>query len=160
MTKGSPTVLPTPAWSRAGSGEVFFPHKPFQRVTRDEEGGKKRREDFRSRAGAFSSFSNSMSHLCEEGGRRAPSSAHKTCPVCVAARPQPHFGWGPVPCPPPPTLPSPKEVSHQRGGRADFDLSRPPSLLQMSWGRSPGVESDSGGRDCRPDLAVYLQRLS
>lgn len=133
MTKGSPTVLPTPAWSRAGSGEVFFPHKPFQRVTRDEEGGKKRREDFRSRAGAFSSFSNSMSHLCEEGGRRAPSSAHKTCPVCVAARPQPHFGWGPVPCPPPQPCPHPRR-SHTSGGAERISTSPVP----LPFSRCPG----------------------
>lgn len=27
-------------------------------------------------------------------------------------------------------------------------------------GKRPGVESDSGGKDLRHDLAVYLQRLS
>lgn len=122
--------------------------------------GEKRREDFGSRAGAFSSFSNWMSHLCEEGGRRAPSSAHKTCPVCVAARPQLHFIQGPVLCPPPRPCPHPRRSHAGRGAKQISTSHVPPSPLQMSRGRGPGVESDSGGRDCRPDLAVYLQRLS
>lgn len=95
------------------------------------------------------------------GGREArPQLGTQNLPCVRGSQTSAAFWLGTGAVPPPPALPSPKEVSHQWGGQADFDLSRPPSLLQMSWGRGPGVESDSGGRDCRPDLAVYLQRLS